>query len=54
MEQYLSVPEMQSLGLNEVNATVQVHRFANLVFPENILIGDHLRIDGFTVIVAQS
>ncbi len=54
MEQYLSVPEIESLGLSQVNSTVQVHRFANIVFPKNILIGDHVRIDGFTVIVAQS
>ena len=49
---YLSSAELASLGLRAVGADVQIHSTCIMVGLENISIGDHVRIDAFSSLIA--
>ena len=52
MTQYLTAEEVAGLGLKRVGRDIMIHRQANIVCPENLSLGDHVRIDGFTTLLA--
>jgi galactoside O-acetyltransferase len=49
---YLLSAELASLGLRAVGADVQIHSTCVMVGLENISIGDHVRIDAFSSLIA--
>jgi len=49
---FLSEEEIRSAGFRKVGRDVKIHSRASLYGLENIDIGDHVRIDDFTVIIA--
>jgi acetyltransferase-like isoleucine patch superfamily enzyme len=49
---YLLSAELASLGLRTVGADVQIHSTCIMVGLENISIGDHVRIDAFSSLIA--
>jgi hypothetical protein len=51
---YLLSAELASLGLRTVGADVQIHSTCIMVGLENISIGDHVRIDAFSSLIAGS
>lgn len=50
MENFLSREELKALGLKECGEDVLIGRHAVLYAPERLSIGNHVRIDDFTVI----
>jgi len=50
MESFLSKDELSGLGLKQYGKNVLIGRFAQLYNPESLAVGDHVRIDDFTVI----
>jgi galactoside O-acetyltransferase len=51
---YLGSEELRRLGASEIGDDVQVHATCILVGLENIRIGNHVRIDSFTSLIAAS
>lgn len=49
---YLLSPELASLGLRAVGVDVRIHSTCLMVGLENISIGDHVRVDAFTSLIA--
>lgn len=49
---YFSSPELRELGFSRVGENVQIARNCVIVGQENIEIGDNVRIDAFTTIIA--
>ncbi|HSX13959.1 MAG TPA: acyltransferase [Chlamydiales bacterium] len=49
---YYPEEELKSLGFGSVGKNVKIHSKASLYGIENIYLGDHVRIDDFTVIIA--
>jgi len=50
---YLTENELQALGLKGFGSDVQISDKASIYFPENLEIGNHVRIDDFCVISAK-
>lgn len=50
MDNFLSEEELRRLGLKECGEHVLIGRHAVLYSPQNLCIGNHVRIDDFTVI----
>lgn len=50
LENYLSREELKELGLKEYGEDVRIGRHAVLYSPEKLSLGNHVRIDDFTVI----
>ena len=50
MENFLSRKELEALGLGECGEDVLIGRYAVLYSPEKLRLGNHVRIDDFTVI----
>src|SRR5437660_198160 len=51
---YLLSSELASLGLQSVGLDVQIHSTCLMVGLENISIGDHVRVDAFSSLIAGS
>ncbi len=49
---YYGSAELRAFGFKRVGENVRVHSRASVYCPENVELGDHVRIDDFTVIVA--
>jgi galactoside O-acetyltransferase len=49
---YYSSEELRDFGFKSVGRNVKIHSKASLYCPENIQLGDNIRIDDFTVIIA--
>ncbi|MDE7354968.1 MAG: acyltransferase [Acetatifactor sp.] len=50
MDNFLSREELESLGLKAFGEDVRIGRHAVLYSPESLSLGDHVRIDDFTII----
>ena len=50
MSNFLSREELESLGLKEFGEDVLIGRHAVLYSPENLSLGNHVRIDDFTIV----
>ncbi|MCI7107487.1 MAG: acyltransferase [Agathobacter sp.] len=50
MDNFLSKEEVDKLGLKECGTDVLIGRYAVLYNPEKLCIGNHVRIDDFTII----
>lgn len=50
MNTFLSEKEMEQLGIKKYGCDVKIGRHAVLYSPEELCIGDHVRIDDFTII----
>ncbi len=50
--QFLTEEELHSAGFKRIGKNVKIHSRASLYGLENIEIGDHVRIDDFTVVIA--
>lgn len=53
-EQYLSSSELRSLGLAECGRHVFISRESSISFPENVRIGDMVRIDAFSLLTGKA
>jgi galactoside O-acetyltransferase len=51
-ESYYTERELMAAGFRRLGRNVKIHRRASIYGTENIAVGDHVRIDDFTVIVA--
>lgn len=51
---YYESAELRSFGFKSVGENVRISKACNVVGPENIEIGDHVRIDAFTSLIAHS
>lgn len=53
---YKFLPEsaIRAAGFKSCGASPMIHELANIVFPENITLGDNIRIDGFVNIIASA
>ena len=51
MDNFLSQDELKELGLKHCGEDVWIGRHAVLYHPEKLSIGNHVRIDDFTVII---
>ncbi len=49
---YYSSEELRDFGFKSVGKNVKIHSRASIYCPENIQLGDNIRIDDFTVIIA--
>ena len=52
-ERFYSDDELRGCGFRSIGRNVKIKRNAGLFFTENIAIGDDVRIDDFTIIVAS-
>ena len=50
---YFSVTELKGQGFASVGSNVFVSRAANIVHPRRIHLGDHVRIDPFSLLIAK-
>lgn len=51
--EFLTNEELEKLNFGKIGNNVKIKRNASLYFTENIFIGDNVRIDDFTVVVAS-
>ena len=51
---FLDSESLKNLGFKSVGINAKIHAMANIPFPENIEIGDNVRIDAFCSIIAPS
>lgn len=54
MSSYYSQKELMELGLKSVGNRVLISRKASIYFPENLSIGDNVRIDDFAILSAKN
>ena len=50
---FYSEAELMAVGFRSLGRNVRIGRFAAIYFPENISLGDNVRIDNFSVLVAS-
>lgn len=53
MESFYDELELKKIGLKKVGNDVKISRYANFYAPENISIGDHVRIDDFCILSGE-
>ena len=53
MEAYFSDDEVEKLGFASIGKNVKIKKNVGIVGTENITIGDNVRIDDFTMIMAS-
>jgi galactoside O-acetyltransferase len=49
---FMSVTELASIGFKHIGKNVKISRFARLYNPNNMIIGDNVRIDDFCILSA--
>jgi galactoside O-acetyltransferase len=47
---FLSVSELAAIGFKKIGTNVKISRLAQFYNPENIIIGNHVRIDAFSIL----
>lgn len=47
---FLSVKELIAIGFKKIGTNVKISRLAQFYNPENIIIGNHVRIDAFSIL----
>ena len=50
MDSFYSESELKSIGLKKIGKDVLISKKASIYSPEDITIGDHVRIDDFTIL----
>lgn len=53
MSQYYTRHELEAMGFASLGTDVALHRQSNVVFPERIKLGSHVRIDGFVTLLGS-
>lgn len=50
MNNFYSIKELKELGFKDIGDNVLISRKASIYSPENIKLGNHVRIDDFTIL----
>lgn len=53
MNSFYSKEELQNIGFKKIGENVLISKKASIYSPQNIIIGNHVRIDDFTILSGE-